>query len=259
MATGIVNILRFFFSTAASRIIRFLSWNYRMLSLQTGSGVKIDYPARIEGSGQLIIGDGSVISNKVSFGVSKGSSIQLKKDVNIQTNVNIHAGEKALIQLEDNTRILSNTVLRNGNRATLKTGSSIASGCQVFPREPGFDGEFYLGRGSNVGDFTIIDTCDDVIIKDFVAVGPGGIFYTHDHDYKRSSLAAWKGAVKKGKIILEKGSWIGARVTILPNVTIGERAIVAAGSVVTKNVQAGDVVGGIPARSLKKINHENQH
>ena len=47
--------------------------------------------------------------------------------------------------------------------------------------------------------------------------------------------------------------WLGANVTILPGVTIGEGAIVAAGAVVTKDVAARTIVGGVPAKVIKKI------
>ena len=47
--------------------------------------------------------------------------------------------------------------------------------------------------------------------------------------------------------------WIGANATVTPGVTIGENAIVAAGAVVTKNVEANTVVGGVPARLIKKL------
>lgn len=47
--------------------------------------------------------------------------------------------------------------------------------------------------------------------------------------------------------------WIGANVTILPGVSIGEGAIIAAGAVVTKDVEPRTIVGGVPARILKRI------
>ncbi|MCZ2083871.1 MAG: sugar O-acetyltransferase, partial [Flavobacteriales bacterium] len=57
-----------------------------------------------------------------------------------------------------------------------------------------------------------------------------------------------------GKIHIKKNAWIGANVTILQGVTIGENSVVAAGAVVSKDVPDNTIVGGIPAKILKKIN-----
>lgn len=56
-----------------------------------------------------------------------------------------------------------------------------------------------------------------------------------------------------GSIHLKKNAWIGAGATVLPGVTVGENAVVAAGAIVSKNVPANTVVGGIPAKVLKTI------
>jgi acetyltransferase-like isoleucine patch superfamily enzyme len=53
-------------------------------------------------------------------------------------------------------------------------------------------------------------------------------------------------------IILEDGAWIGAGAIILPGVTVGTRAVVGAGSVVVKDVPAGSIVAGNPARVLRR-------
>ena len=57
-------------------------------------------------------------------------------------------------------------------------------------------------------------------------------------------------------IRVEKNVWIGSHVTILSGVTIGENAIVAAGAVVTKDVPAGTVVGGVPAKVIRRLEAE---
>lgn len=56
-------------------------------------------------------------------------------------------------------------------------------------------------------------------------------------------------------VVIGKNVWIGSNSTILPGVTIGENAIIAAGAVVTKDVEANTVVGGVPAIFIKKINN----
>ena len=52
--------------------------------------------------------------------------------------------------------------------------------------------------------------------------------------------------------------WIGSGATILPGVTIGDRAVVAAGAVVTKDVPEGTVVAGVPAKVVKTIEEESE-
>lgn len=60
--------------------------------------------------------------------------------------------------------------------------------------------------------------------------------------------------VNKGSIIIQDKAWIGFNVIILKDITIGEGAVVAAGSVVTKDVEPYTLVGGNPARFIKKLN-----
>ena len=63
--------------------------------------------------------------------------------------------------------------------------------------------------------------------------------------------------IPKG-VRIGKNVWIGAHATVLPGVNIGDDAIIAAGAVVTKDVEAGSVVGGVPAKKIKNV-REVQH
>ena len=60
----------------------------------------------------------------------------------------------------------------------------------------------------------------------------------------------------KGPVIIEENVWIGDKVTILPGVTVGQGAVIAANSVVSKDVPAFSVVGGIPAKVIKNISND---
>lgn len=75
-----------------------------------------------------------------------------------------------------------------------------------------------------------------------------------DHDYTASCIPIiWAGRPKEiSPTIIGRDCWIGMRAIIMSGVTIGDGAIVAAGSVVTKDVAAYDIVGGVPARPLKR-------
>lgn len=109
-----------------------------------------------------------------------------------------------------------------------------------------------IDEGLNIGSFCSI--ADDVV---FLLGG--------NHDYKnissypisRKLLNGKSEATTKGKIIIEDDVWIGYRSTILSGVVIGQGAIVAAGSVVTKNVSPYTIVGGNPAKIIKlRFNNE---
>ncbi len=231
---------------------RFFFWNLRLAQATLGKGIKITFPVVVEGSGKLTIGDRAELMKRVSIGLSTGSQVIIGGGSRIHSETNIHAGKDTMIRLGEKCSVLTHATLRNGKGVEMGNGSSISSYCNIFPREPGYDGRFIMGEGSNIGDNTIIDTSDDVIIGKMVAVGPDCILYTHDHDYVSNPDAAWKGGVITGKIIIEDGAWVGARVTLLPDVSIGKNAVVAAGSVVTKSVPAGEIFAGIPAKFIKK-------
>ncbi|CAN5148534.1 hypothetical protein BH11PAT1_BH11PAT1_4570 [soil metagenome] len=92
----------------------------------------------------------------------------------------------------------------------------------------------------------------EISIGNYVRIGPRCTFIAFNHDTTQLDKPMYMvKQVIPGKIRIEHDVWIGANVTILPNVTIGQGAVVAAGSVVTKDVPAYHIVGGIPAKTLK--------
>jgi len=110
-----------------------------------------------------------------------------------------------------------------------------------------------IGRRCKISSHSFV--CEGVTIEDNVFIGHGVTFI--NDSYPRATAengqlqteADWK----VEKTIVKKGASIGSGSTILANVTIGEDAIVGAGSVVTKDVPANTVVVGNPARVLRQI------
>jgi acetyltransferase-like isoleucine patch superfamily enzyme len=104
-----------------------------------------------------------------------------------------------------------------------------------------------IGKNCSIGDRTEIHARKRVEIKDNTIVAWDCIIM--DRDYHATS-----GITEMIKpILIKKNVWIGCRAIILKGVTIGEGAIVAAGSVVTKDVDPFTVVAGNPARSIKHV------
>ncbi|HEY0188076.1 MAG TPA: sugar O-acetyltransferase [Cellulomonas sp.] len=90
-----------------------------------------------------------------------------------------------------------------------------------------------------------------ITIGDDVLLGPKVGLYTSNHSLDRAERVT--GACEARPITIGDGVWVGANVTILPGVTIGDGAVIGGGSVVTKDVPAGTVAVGNPARVLREI------
>jgi len=110
-----------------------------------------------------------------------------------------------------------------------------------------------VGRRCKISSHTFV--CEGVQIEDFAFIGHGVMFI--NDSYPRSTTPSgdlqteqdWK----VERTVIRKGASIGSGATILSNVEIGERAIVGAGSVVTRDVPARAIVAGNPARVLRML------
>ena len=90
-----------------------------------------------------------------------------------------------------------------------------------------------------------------ITIEDNVLIGPRVNIVTENHPLDPAD----RRALVTQPVVIKRNAWIGAGATILPGVTIGENAVVAAGAVVSKDVPVNTVVGGIPAKFIKSINY----
>lgn len=88
-----------------------------------------------------------------------------------------------------------------------------------------------------------------ITLEDDVLIGPKVNLITTNHPLS----PAERRATLSHPICIKRNAWIGAGATILPGVTVGEHAVVAAGAVVSKDVPDHTIVGGVPARVIKSI------
>jgi len=164
------------------------------------------------------------------------SKIIVGKTLQIGDNVEINALSKSGISIGDNVSILRNTiiectgVIRNlGEGITIGNNVGIAQNCFIQVR-----GHVKIGNN--------------------VILGPGVSIFSENHNFSDpTKYINEQGEIRKG-IIIEDGVWIASGTTILDGVTIGNNSIIAAGSVVNKDVPPFAIVGGIPAKIIKYRN-----
>ncbi len=118
---------------------------------------------------------------------------------------------------------------------------------------------FSYGRDVYIGeDCIIISELDNLkhklIFEDRVSVAPRVTFILSSNPNNSYLKEVIK--VHEGSIHIEQDAWIGTGVIIYPNIRIGRGSIIASGSVVTKDVEKFNLVGGIPAKKIKNISNE---
>jgi len=109
-----------------------------------------------------------------------------------------------------------------------------------------------IGRECFLGDECLLDLAEGIRLEDQVTLAERVLILTHTNvGYRDHPLQAAFPA-QAAPVIVEAGSFIGANVTLLPGVTVGREAFVAAGAVVTQDVPTRSLAGGVPARVLRR-------
>ncbi len=114
-------------------------------------------------------------------------------------------------------------------------------------------GGLRIGDDCFLGDECLLDLADEIRLEDHVTLAERVIVLTHTNvGYRDHPLQAHFPAMA-APVTIRRGSFVGAGVTILPGLTLGPEAFVAAGSVVTADVPPRTVVAGVPARALRTL------
>ena len=115
-----------------------------------------------------------------------------------------------------------------------------------------------IGNNVSIHSYSYINAIGGVYIGNEVSIARATSIISFNHGYSDAKKPIKYNDIIKGKIVISDDVWIGARVTILANVNIFKRSIIAAGAVVTKNVESNTLVGGVPAKFIKKIGVEKK-
>lgn len=174
------------------------------------------------------------------FKCGKGCVIgpDTKIGINVKIGNGVRVGSRTRIQ---NTEIGDNSFIE-GNVVFTGQGSGIIK----------------IGKESYIGIYNILDWSDNIFIGDYVHVaGPSTGLWTHSSAKKCLNSIPLNNKSKEFRptapITIESNVYIGGNSTIYPGITIGHHSIVAPNSAVTKNVDPYSMVGGVPAKVLKKL------
>ena len=132
-------------------------------------------------------------------------------------------------------------------------GQKIDESTTIFtPFHTNFGRHIQIGKNVFINRGCTFLDLGGIVLEDDVLIGPQVNIITENHpiDPTQRKMLDLK------PVVIKRNVWIGANATLLPGVTVGENAIVAAGAVVTKDVPANTIVGGVPAKFIRKIENE---
>ena len=161
------------------------------------------------------------------------SKISHGKSCQIGDNVEISALSRSGVHFGNNVSILNCTIIE----------------CTGVIRELG-EG-LIIGNNVGIAQNCFIQVRGKVIIEDNVIFGPNVSVFSENHIFDNPDLPVNLQGVSRKGVKIESGVWIGTRAVILDGVTVGKNSIVAAGSIVNKDVPPYSIVGGVPAKLIK--------
>ena len=173
---------------------------------------------------------------------------EIEKDSKIYEKIHHVKGENERLVMELNTGYKTQEEVHHYLECI--TGTPIDSTTHVsLPFFTDFGKHITLGKRVFINQQVMFVDLGGITIEDDVLIGPMTRLITVNHIQEFEKR---RGLIVK-PVLLKKNAWIGANVTILPGVTIGENSIVAADSTVTKDVEPNVVVAGSPAKIVKRL------
>ncbi len=127
-------------------------------------------------------------------------------------------------------------------------GNRVIFACGVKLVEPK---NISIGENVRIGANSILSGQGGIVVGNNVSFGREVLIWSANHNYYSPKSLPYDSTYIKRKVVIEDNVWLGARVSVVPGVRIGEGAVVALGAVVTKDVPKCAVVAGNPAKVIK--------
>lgn len=158
--------------------------------------------------------------------------------------------ENKNIILDPKVWVYSNVVMETNKGGTIEIGHSteILNGVLILT----YGGNIKIGSGCSINPYTILYGHGNLTIGNNVLIAGHCLIIPANHKFEDLGRPINKQGLSKKGILIEDDVWIGAGSRILDGVKIGKGAIIAAGAVVNKDVEPYTIVGGVPAKFIKK-------
>jgi acetyltransferase-like isoleucine patch superfamily enzyme len=172
----------------------------------------------------------------------KGKKVTVRHAHLIRGGKNLILGDNVLIDA------LSENGIELGDNVTIERNSTLICTGVIANKGTGIK----IGNNTGINAYSFLGGQGGITIGNYVIIGPHVQIFSENHIYNGSDNIRNQGETRQG-VIIEDNCWIGADVKILDGVIIREKTVVAAGSVVTKSFDSNVLIGGVPAKLLKKI------
>lgn len=157
-----------------------------------------------------------------------------------------------------NIYIGKRTKIVGGKNIEMESNIQIRPDCFISCND---NAKLRISDSVDIGTRSRISSGKNILIEKDVLTGPNVFISDQDHRYDMVGIPISKQGVimKEGNgIHIKEGAWIGTNSVIIGNITIGKGSVIAANSVVTKDVLDYSVVGGVPAKIIKKYDEKNK-
>jgi len=149
-----------------------------------------------------------------------------------------------------NLRIDSGVTILGFENISLGDNVSFMKNSYIYAHD---GGELIIGNNFTINSNSQLGASfGKIVIGNDCAIGPNCVLRAANHKFDNPDIPFRKQGHKYGEIILEDDVWVASNCVITANTKIGKSSVIAAGSVVTKDVEPYSVVGGVPAKLVKK-------
>jgi acetyltransferase-like isoleucine patch superfamily enzyme len=185
---------------------------------------------------------------RIFFGKAAGM-VLTGKGVSIRYAKYLEAGKDLIIEDYAELNCLSRQKIIIGERV------SIGKFAIIRPTNS-YGGEIgeglKIGNNSNIGPYCYIGCSGYIEIGNNVMISPRVSIYAENHVFDRTDITMKEQGVNRQFVKIEDDCWVAANSIILAGVTIGKGSVIAAGSIVTKDIPPYSIVAGVPARVIKQ-------